>query len=161
VADGFDAGARIGHLVEADMVAVRPTPAEDYVVIGAPALLRRRGVPVHPSDLRTYPCIVLRRPKATVDHWHFVIDGERIAIDVAGSLVTNDVEAGLRAAVRGAGLFCLPLSLAKSYINAGSLVPALNRFADRVRGPRSLLSESEPIAFEASRIRELLREAHA
>lgn len=45
VAEGFDAGIRFGHLVQADMVATSLTPPDRYVVVGSPPFLRKHGRP--------------------------------------------------------------------------------------------------------------------
>jgi DNA-binding transcriptional LysR family regulator len=45
VAEGFDAGIRLGQFIAADMVAVRLTPPFPFVVVGSPDYLRRRKRP--------------------------------------------------------------------------------------------------------------------
>jgi DNA-binding transcriptional LysR family regulator len=134
VKEGFDAGIRFGHTVHADMVAVSLTPAEKLTVVGSPTFFRKYGKPNHPKDLEKARCILLRRSGKTVGHWHFIVKGRRVHVRVKGPLATNDVDACIRAAVRGAGLFCPPRSLVTSYIAEGQLETALDSYADEVPG---------------------------
>jgi DNA-binding transcriptional LysR family regulator len=59
VEEGFDAGIRLGHVVQLDMVAVWRTPPERFVVVGTPDFFRRYGRPIHPQDLHRFRCIPL------------------------------------------------------------------------------------------------------
>jgi len=55
VAEGYDAGIRLGDFVEADMVSVRLTTAERFVVVGTPSVFKAQGRPVRPEDLHGFP----------------------------------------------------------------------------------------------------------
>ena len=129
VAEGFDAGIRVGEFVEPDMVAVRLTPPIRYAVIGAASFLHEHGVPTQPEDLQRFRCIQLRRsPVATYD-WEFMVEGQRVKVAVNGPLIVNDVQTFLHAAVRGVGLAHLPVSLAMSYLRTGQALSVLDAFA--------------------------------
>jgi len=105
VADGFDAGIRVGEMIEADMVAVRLTPPFGYCVVGAPVYLERHGRPQRPEELRRHRCINFRQPRrGTLYRWEFEEDGREIEIAVSGQIVTNDSGVMLMAAVKGRGL---------------------------------------------------------
>src|SRR5262249_33787090 len=58
---GFDAGIRLGHVVEVDMVSTWLTPPEKYVVVGAPGFLDGHGRPKQPEDLQNLPAVLIRR----------------------------------------------------------------------------------------------------
>jgi DNA-binding transcriptional LysR family regulator len=134
VEEGFDAGIRLGNFVQIDMVAMWLTPPERFVVVGAPALFRKHGLPASPHDLQNFPCILLRQSVRALDHWQFVVDGERITVKVEGPLVINDIEACIRSALRGVGLFQLPHSLVMSYLENGDLQTALEPYCEEVPG---------------------------
>lgn len=134
VEEGFDAGIRLGNFIQIDMVAVWLTPPERFVVVGAPALFRKHGRPASPNDLQNFPCILLRQSVRVLDHWPFVVDGQRITVGVEGPLVINDVEACIRAALRGIGLFQLPYSLVMSHLESGNLQTALDPYCEEVPG---------------------------
>ena len=126
VEEGFDAGIRLGHFIQADMVAARLTPAEPFIVVGAPAFFGRYGRPSQPQDLHDFRCILLRQSARLLDRWQFSIDGHAITIGVEGPLILDDVEACVRAALRGVGLFRLPRSIVMHYLEQGELETVLD-----------------------------------
>jgi DNA-binding transcriptional LysR family regulator len=134
VAQGFDAGVRFGDVVHADMVAVWLTRPERLVVVGSPSFFCKYGTPNKPADLGSFRCILFRRPATIVRQWHFVLNGQRTPVQVNGPLITNDVEACIRAALRGVGLFCVPESLVMNYVAENKLATALDPFVDQVPG---------------------------
>src|SRR5260221_1778509 len=70
VAEGFDAGIRLGHTLDREMIAVRISPDQRLVVVGAPSYCARRGKPAHPRDLHDHDCVSLRMTTSgTVVRW--------------------------------------------------------------------------------------------
>ena len=134
VAEGFDAGIRLGHFVQVDMVAVRLTPAEPYAVVGAPAFFERYGRPRQPQDLHDFRCILLRQSARLLDRWQFSVGVQGIAVSVQGPLILDDVEACVRAALRGVGLFRLPRSIVTHYLEQGDLETVLDANAAEIPG---------------------------
>jgi DNA-binding transcriptional LysR family regulator len=126
VEEGFDAGVRVGHFVEVDMVAVRLTPAEPLVVVGTPAFFDRWGRPNLPQDLQNFPCVLFRQSAQLLDRWQFSVDGQPITVGVKGTLIVDDVEACIRATLRGIGLFRLPRSIVMHYLEHGDLETVLD-----------------------------------
>jgi DNA-binding transcriptional LysR family regulator len=131
---GFDAGIRLGELVQPDMVAVRLTPPFRFVVAGTPAFLARHGRPAQPQELLRVPCIQLRQGALAMRDWEFNAKGERMRVAVQGPLIFNDVELCIRSTLRGMGLFQLPLPLATDYIGAGQLETVLDEYSVEVAG---------------------------
>jgi DNA-binding transcriptional LysR family regulator len=134
VAEGFDAGIRLGHVVQMDMVAVWLTPPERFVVVGTPDFFRRYGRPIHPHDLQRFRCILLLQSAHTIDHWQFMVDGQRTTVGIKGPLTINDVETCIRSTLRGAGLFCLPGSLVMHYLEQGQMETVLDAHSVEVPG---------------------------
>lgn len=134
VAEGFDAGIRVGELVAADMVAVRLTPSFRFLVVGTPDFFREHGRPEAPQDLRRFKCIQLRMSSGATYNWEFVVDGELIAIAVNGPLIVNDVDINLRAALLGVGLAYVPEPLVLYHLANGQLEGVLREFADEEPG---------------------------
>ena len=60
VAEGFDAGIRLGEQVAKGMIAVPVTPPLRMAVVGAPDYFKRCGVPRTPQDLTVHDCINMR-----------------------------------------------------------------------------------------------------
>jgi DNA-binding transcriptional LysR family regulator len=131
---GFDAGIRLGELVQPDMVAVRLTPPIRFVVAGTPAFFARHGRPSQPADLLRFACIQLRQGAQAMRDWEFNAQGARVQVAVQGPLIFNDVDMCIRSALRGMGLFQLPLALAKHYIDTGQLETALDEYSMEVAG---------------------------
>jgi DNA-binding transcriptional LysR family regulator len=104
-AEGFDAGVRIGNIVERDMVAVRLTPAFRWRVLGTPTYLARHGTPKQPEDLLQHQCIGYRFPTAkSVYRWEFQRKGKPFSVDVAGAIIVNDHLTMIALARAGTGL---------------------------------------------------------
>jgi len=51
---------------------------------------------------------LLRQSARLLDRWQFSVDGQRVMVAIEGPLTIDDVEACIRATLRGVGLFaCL------------------------------------------------------
>ena len=62
VAEGYDAGVRMGEQVAKDMVAVRIGPDIRMAVVASPDYFRRFPHPETPQDLTGHKCINMRLP---------------------------------------------------------------------------------------------------
>jgi DNA-binding transcriptional LysR family regulator len=109
VAQGHDAGVRLGEQVAKDMIAVRIGPELSMAVAGAPAYFAARGRPETPYDLARHDCINLRFPTlGGLYAWEFEKDGRELRVRVEGRLTFNDDRMILKAALAGHGLAFLP-----------------------------------------------------
>jgi DNA-binding transcriptional LysR family regulator len=133
-AGGFDAGIRLGHLIAADMIAVRLTPPFPFVVVGSPAYLDRQGRPVRIDDLRQHACLRMRRSNGSIAPWSFVNGNKPVEAVVSGPLIAHDVPTILGAAVEDMGLAQVPGPIAASLVRAGKLVHVLEPFAPMAPG---------------------------
>jgi DNA-binding transcriptional LysR family regulator len=100
VDEGVDVGIRIGALEDSSLVALRLGEVR-HVVVASPQLVRRIGVPEHPSELRTRPCIRLATPLRP--GWAFQDAGRRLHVPVDGPLDFNHAGAALLACEQAAG----------------------------------------------------------
>ena len=57
VAAGFDAGFRLGEVIEQDMIAVPIGGQQREAAVAAPSYLATHGAPSHPRDLVHHRCI--------------------------------------------------------------------------------------------------------
>lgn len=109
VAEGYDAGVRLGEQVAKDMIAVSIGPPMRMAVVAAPAYFARHPVPKTPQDLTAHDCINLRFLRhGGLYAWEFERDGRAINVRVEGRLTFNDSRHILQAALDGFGLACLP-----------------------------------------------------
>ncbi|EJJ29621.1 LysR family transcriptional regulator [Rhizobium sp. CF142] len=134
VEQGFDAGIRLGHTIELDMVSTWLTPPDKFVVVGAPSLLRKYPRPGHPRELQGLPVLLTRRGGQVSRTWEFVDGSESLKVAVDGPLILNDYEASIRAALRGVGFLYTVGSVIRHYIEQGSLIPVLEDHARDVPG---------------------------
>jgi DNA-binding transcriptional LysR family regulator len=133
-AEGFDAGIRLGQLIEADMIAVRLTPSFPQTVVGSPDYLRRRQRPEPVDDLRRHACLRMRRSNGSITPWSFVNGNEAVEVIVSGPLIANDMPTMLGAAIEGLGLAQVPEPIAAGAVKAGKLVRVLEPFAPMAPG---------------------------
>jgi DNA-binding transcriptional LysR family regulator len=125
VAGRYDAGIRLGHRVARDMITVRVTEDLRFVVVASPDYLVRHPRPATPQDLHAHNCIRLRFPSGAFVPWRFVFEGRVIEIEVEGSLIANEADLLVRAALDGAGILYVLEDFAAATITTGQLIPLL------------------------------------
>lgn len=123
VEDGFDMAVRIGRLRDSALVARRLAECR-LVVCAAPAYLARRGTPGQPADLRRHDCL-LYSYASEGDTWCFRADGNEECVRLRGSLVANNGDALLQAALAGQGVVLQPSFIAADALREGRLVRLL------------------------------------
>jgi DNA-binding transcriptional LysR family regulator len=129
VAGGFDAGVRLGEVIEQDMVAVPLTGPQRQVAVAAPAYLDRHGVPRHPRDLVHHRCIGWRPAPGTAPYrWEFSEDGRDFEVDVDPQVTTNDLRLMLRTALAGGGITFGMEENYRQWLRSGELVSLLEDF---------------------------------
>lgn len=135
VAEGFDAGVRLGEQVDRDMVAVRIGPDIRLVVVGAPAYLDRAGVPQHPQDLTRHACLNLRlATRGDLYAWEFSKDSRALKVRVEGPLILNRTAQLVGAAREGLGLAFVPEDRVAADIAAGQLRLVLSDWCPPLAG---------------------------
>ena len=125
--EGFDLAIRHTHLVPETHVAWVLCETRSQLV-ASPQYLARRGVPLHPSELVSHDCLMYLQSSA-VGSWNFVRHatpkapakgkrqaapsgseriGERVGVNVSGSLKANNSEVLRDALLAGLGIGLLP-----------------------------------------------------
>ncbi len=135
VAEGYDAGVRLGEVIEQDMIAVSVAGDERQLAVCAPAYRERFGVPSHPRELAAHRCIGWRpAPRVAPYRWEFAEHGKEFSVDVAPEITTNDMALMIKLAVAGAGIsFGMEASF-RAYIARGELVPVLEDYCPHFAG---------------------------
>jgi DNA-binding transcriptional LysR family regulator len=129
VAAGYDAGVRLGDVIEQDMVAVPLTKQEREVVVASPRYFEVHGTPLHPRDLVHHRCIGWRpSPSAAPYRWEFEEDGIGFDVAVEPQITTNDLYLMIRTALAGGGITFALEEPFRSYIDRGELVMALEDY---------------------------------
>ncbi|KQP24747.1 LysR family transcriptional regulator [Methylobacterium sp. Leaf102] len=135
VAEGFDAGIRLGGMVARDMTAVRIGPDMRMAAVGAPAYFATRPPPRRPEDLTEHACINLRLPTlGALYAWEFENEGRALHVRVEGQLVFNSVTLILEAALDGFGIAYLPQDQVQGHVATGRLVPVLAPWCEPFSG---------------------------
>ncbi|PSJ42898.1 LysR family transcriptional regulator [Allosphingosinicella deserti] len=130
VAEGFDAGIRLGELLDQDMIAVRLGAEMRQIAVAAPSYVAEHGVPAHPRDLLGHRCISFRWPgQDAIYSWEFAEGDSWFSVAVPSILVINDQRATIDAAVDGAGIAFWVESEVEALIEAGKLVPLLEAWS--------------------------------
>jgi DNA-binding transcriptional LysR family regulator len=127
VAAGFDAGVRLGEVIEQDMVAVPLTGEQRQVAVATPRYFERHGIPQHPRDLAGHRCIGWRpSPETAPYRWEFERDGQEFDVAVEPQVTTNDMLLMIRTALADGGItFGIEETFAP-YIRRGELVTVLD-----------------------------------
>jgi DNA-binding transcriptional LysR family regulator len=135
VAEGYDAGVRLGEVIEQDMIALPVAAEERQLPVCSPGYRNRFGVPAHPRELATHRCIGWRpAPKAAPYRWEFAEGGREFSVSVEPEITTNDMALMIKLAVDGAGItFGMEESFGPS-IGRGELVPLLEDYCPYFSG---------------------------
>ena len=126
IAEGLDAGIRLGEKLQQDMVALRVGPDLRMAVVASPAYLAAHGAPATPHALTAHRCVIYRMvPNAAPLDWDFAEDGREFTIRVDGPLATNDPDTMLQAALDGLAIATVLEESVAPFVAEGRLVRLL------------------------------------
>jgi DNA-binding transcriptional LysR family regulator len=126
VASGYDAGVRLGEVIEQDMIAVPVSRDQQQLAVCSPSYLKRAGSPQHPRDLAQYRCIGWRSaPGVSPYRWEFGENGRAFNVEVTPEITTNDMRLMIRLACEGAGITFGMADTFQPWIKRGALVAIL------------------------------------
>jgi DNA-binding transcriptional LysR family regulator len=122
VAQGFDAGIRLGEAVQQDMIAVRLTQPFNAILAASPAYLDAKGAPKRIVDLHGHNCIGYRFVgSGGIFEWELT-DGKKITtIKTSGTALVTDATHAIDLALAGVGITYTFEPLARRYIREGRL----------------------------------------
>jgi len=135
VAAGYDAGVRLGEVIENDMIAVPLTGTQREKVVASPDYLAANGAPVHPRELIHHRCIGWRPSPGVVPYrWPFEENGRAFDLAIEPQITTNDLRLMLRLALAGGGITIATQETFRPYIETGELVSLLDDFLPQFPG---------------------------
>lgn len=121
-----DAGIRLGQQLDQDMVAVRISPDIRARIIGSPSYFANHPIPLTPHDLHSHNCISYRMTTlGGIYAWEFEKEGQELTVRVSGSLVTNDADIMVAAALDGVGIAFVLEGYVTDHLADGRLVSVL------------------------------------
>lgn len=141
VGDAVDCVIRGGALADSSLVARRIAEL-DYLTCAAPAYLKARGQPAHPSELAQHDIVgyfssLTGRPFAL----HFTRAGEAIELPAGSAVAVNESTAHMTTLLAGLGIGQTFGFMARPFIAAGKLTPVLSDW-QRERHPIYLIYPS-------------------
>jgi DNA-binding transcriptional LysR family regulator len=132
IAEGFDAGIRLGESLQRDMVAQSVGGPMRSVVVGSPDYFARHGRPKQPREVDAHDCINFRKlSNRAIYHWEFAHrsgprKGQWFEVSVDGRLTVDNIPLGVRAAIEGAGLANVLEPFAREALADGRLESVLD-----------------------------------
>lgn len=129
VARGFDAGVRLGEVIEQDMIAIPVTGPQREVAVATPGYFARHGRPRHPRELADHRCIGWRpTPEVAPWRWEFSENGRAFDVAVAPRITTNDMLLMVRTALAGGGITFGMEDTFRPYLERGELERVLEDY---------------------------------
>jgi DNA-binding transcriptional LysR family regulator len=127
VEQGIDLAIRMGRLADSSLGA-RWLGVNPWVLVGAKTYLAEHGTPSEPAQLTDHAALVYSSVQGD-ERWHFTgADGAAVSVPVKGPLRSNNLSALLAAARAGMGLAILPWYVAHESVQAGAVLPLLERW---------------------------------
>lgn len=161
VAGRYDAGVRLGELVDKDMIAVRIGPQLRMMAVASPAYFARKPPPSTPHDLVDHECINLRLSTlGGLYAWEFERDGREMRVRVEGSLAFSNGAMIMDAALDGFGIAYVTSDYAEQAIADGRLISVLQDWSPPFAGyhlyypSRRQLSPAFAVVVQALRYRD-------
>ncbi|SEV91667.1 LysR family transcriptional regulator [Luteibacter sp. 329MFSha] len=123
-----DVAIRVGALPDSGLKARRIGEAR-FIAFASPSYLERHGVPEVPADLARHNCLTFNLGR-TFHEWPFLDPdtGQQKPIPVRGNFQVNNGETMRRMALEGLGIARLSTYHVERDIEAGHLVPVLERY---------------------------------
>ena len=134
VADGYDAGIRLGEAVPQDMIGVRFGGPVRFLAVASPGYLAKHKKPKTPDDLKQQECIRFRLASGKMFRWEFARRAQEITVDVPGALTLDHVELMAEAAAKGLGIAYISAHSAAPWIARGDLVTVLDDWCPSIPG---------------------------
>lgn len=148
-----DVAIRWGPLPPSDLVA-RRLGQTTLAIVASPDYLASHGTPRRPADLESHHQLDFSYRRRAPD-WPLRVDGQAIDVPVRGSVRASDGETLRLLALAGAGLVRLSRYQIQADLDAGRLVPVLEKYNPRDVAPIHAVYLGRPDRLP-SRVRALL-----
>lgn len=122
VAEGFDAGVRLGGSIDQDMKTFRLTAPFRTIVAASPSYIQQHGKPASLADLANHDCMSYRMPSGGIYDWELESGTGEIRFPTSGSLIVNDWTTAVEFALGGLGIIYMFEPWIADKLAEGSLV---------------------------------------
>jgi DNA-binding transcriptional LysR family regulator len=127
IGEGFDLAIRMGSLQDSNLVS-RKLCHLQRIVVASPAYIASHGVPRVPADLALHNCLMWESPMDHLNHWPFIVDGERVALEIGGNFQTSSGVSSVYMCLAGVGVTRMAEHMVLPSIRSSMLVPLLTDF---------------------------------
>ena len=128
-----DVAVRWGPLPSSDLVA-RRLGETAQAIVGSPAYLAQHGTPHQPQDLELHHRLDFSYRRRAPD-WPLLVNGRVIEVPVRGNVRASDGETLRSLAMAGAGLARLSRYHIQADLDAGRLIPVLEKYNPQDMSP--------------------------
>jgi DNA-binding transcriptional LysR family regulator len=105
IAQGFDAGIRLGDAIQQDMVSSRLSAPFKAIMVASPSYLAARGTPRTVAELATHNCIGFRLlGSGALYEWDLRVGSRDVAARTGGTAVITDATFARDLALAGVGI---------------------------------------------------------
>ncbi|GAB5096119.1 LysR family transcriptional regulator [Caballeronia sp. HLA56] len=127
IGEGFDVAIRMGNLQDSNLVS-RKLCHLQRVVTASPAYIARHGVPSTPAELTRHNCLMWEPPMDHLNHWPFMVGGERTSMLINGNFQTSSGVSSVYMCLAGVGITRMAEHMVLPSIRSNMLVPLLTDF---------------------------------
>ncbi len=130
VAQGFDAGIRLGEAVQQDMVALRLTGPLKSILVASKDYIAAKGAPRTIADLHQHNCIGFRMTgSGGIYDWELRDGDKTIAVKTSGTALVTDAGHARDLALAGIGIAYTFEPLVRRHLREGRLKSLLPQSA--------------------------------
>jgi len=161
VAEGCDAGIRLGDRLAGHTVAVPITPKLGMAVVASPAYWKKHGKPETPQDLAKHNCVSYRHTSSgAIFEWEFAApkNHKPFTLRTHGRYTTNDDEGMIRAALDGMGVIQHIRLAVQPHLKSGKLVEVLKPWCHMFDGFYLYVPSREQMSPKVKALRDYLIE---
>lgn len=124
----FDLALRLGAQLDSSL-QIHPLARLESHVYAAPAYLKQRGTPRHPSALAQHECVRLLDPYKESGRWAFADGRDAIEVAVSGRVSLSCMDMLSRVVAQGLGVGLIAEPFAREQVQAGRLLHILKSWS--------------------------------
>ncbi len=128
IEDRIDVAIRMGRLPDSGLMHRRLCSLR-RIVVAAPELIAKHGMPASPADLDGMPCLAWDGSRDHLNRWEFLVDGAQVMVRAESRFKSNQGMSLYQMCLAGAGVMRMAEHLARPAIREGRLVQVLDRYA--------------------------------
>ncbi len=129
IEDRIDVAIRMGRLSDSGLIHRRLCGLQ-RVIVAAPDLIDRYGMPDSPADLERLPCVAWDGGRSHLNRWNFIVDGTPVTFRAESRFTSNQGMSLYQMCLAGLGVMRVAEHLARPAIADGRLVQLLEPFTE-------------------------------